>query len=359
MKRTYRILIIIALILIVFRLLLPLMVLHYVNNALSKVDGYTGEVKSIRLSLIKGSYTLSGFRINRDEGTRKPVEYCQAENAAVTIQWKSLLKKHITCSVLIDTPVVVITKIKKTVEEKEDTISLPTLLKRLVPFTVNSIEINNGTIQFIDKETSPNVDVSMKSVHVRALNLTNIPDRRDSLPSTIAVQAYIYGGNLNVNMKMNPLASNPAFDLNLELKNTNLVLLNDFLKAYGNFTVNKGTFSIFTEMAARDGNFKGYVKPLIENLDVLGPEDRNTSFFHKVWESIVGTIGQVFKNQKKDQQASKIPIEGKFSKPKIKVLYAIGEVLKNAFIQALVPAIDNEINLSKVSTEKKPDKGKK
>ena len=98
-------------------------------------------------------------------------------------------------------------------------------------------------------------------------------------------------------MNINPLAKQPTFDLNAELKDTNLVLLNDFFKAYAKIDVNKGKFGMYTEVAAKDGSFKGYVKPIIKDLDVLGHEDRDDNVFRKMWEGLVGFVGQVFKNQ--------------------------------------------------------------
>jgi hypothetical protein len=176
-------------------------------------------------------------------------------------------------------------------------------------------------------------------------------DSVNDLPSTLSARASVYEGNLYVDMKLNALANQPTFDLDAELKNTNLVLLNDFFKAYGNFTVNQGSFSLFSEMAASNGRFEGYVKPLIKELDVLGPEDRDENFFQKVWESVVGAAGTILKNQKEDQVATKIPIEGTFKNPETRVLFAIGEVLRNAFIQALMPSIDREINYRTVKQE--------
>jgi len=107
-------------------------------------------------------------------------------------------------------------------------------------------------------------------------------------------------------MKLNALADNATFYLTAEIKNTNLVLLNDFLKAYGNFDVHRGNLGLYTEMAAKDGKFKGYVKPIITDLKVVGPEDRHDTFFNKVWEQIVGAAGVIFRNQKKDQVATKV-----------------------------------------------------
>ena len=152
-------------------------------------------------------------------------------------------------------------------------------------------------------------------------------------------------------MNLNALAENATFDLNAELKNTNLVLLNDFIKANGNFTIEKGVIAVYTEIAAKNGKFKGYVKPIIKELSVLGPEDKNESFFQKIWESIVGTVGTVLKNQEKDQLASKIPIEGNFKNPESNTLQAVVEVLENAFVQALVPRIDHEINIHSIKSK--------
>lgn len=51
--------------------------------------------------------------------------------------------------------------------------------------------------------------------------------------------ADIYGGSATMNMKLDALNKIPTFDFNAELLNLNLVEVNDFLKAYGNFDVQK------------------------------------------------------------------------------------------------------------------------
>jgi hypothetical protein len=223
-----------------------------------------------------------------------------------------------------------------------------------MPLTVNRFEVNNGSIHYVDKTSNPKVDISLKQTHILAVNLSNVINNKVELPSTVTAQASVYEGTLNYNMKLNALAKKATFELNAELRNANLVLLNDFLLAYGNFDVEKGKFSLYTEMAAKGGKFKGYVKPIIKDLQVVGPKDKNDTFFHKIWEYIVGAVGVIFKNQKEDQLASKIRIEGDFSNPQTYTLDAIFEVLRNAFIQALLPSIDHEININSVG-KKQPE----
>jgi len=119
--------------------------------------------------------------------------------------------------------------------------------------------------------------------------------------------------------------------------------------------VNKGTFGLYTEVAAKEGSFVGYVKPIIKDLDVLGKEDRDDNLLQKTWEGIVGGVGQVFKNQSKDQVATKVEFEGKLKNPNTDTWSAIGNVLENAFIRAIQPAIDKEINIASID-EKKGEK---
>ena len=166
-----------------------------------------------------------------------------------------------------------------------------------MPLQVNRFEILNGNVRYLDGTSNPKVDILMTNIHVVATNLRNSYDSSKLLPAKVIARAKVYEGEFTFNMNINPLAKKPTFDLNAELKDTNLVLLNDFFKAYAKIDVNKGKFGMYTEVAAKDAAFKGYVKPIIKDLDVLGHEDRNDNIFRKMWEGLVGFVGQVFKNQ--------------------------------------------------------------
>jgi hypothetical protein len=144
--------------------------------------------------------------------------------------------------------------------------------------------------------------------------------------------------------------------MSAELNNTNLVKLNDFFLAYAKVDVNTGRFGLYTEVAAKDEEFRGYVKPVIKDLDVLGKEDRKDNLLQKLWEAIAGGAGKLFENKNKDQLATKVPIQGRLDNPKTNVWVAIVNVLQNAFIQAIQPAIDNEISIASVKEDKKEKK---
>ena len=121
-----------------------------------------------------------------------------------------------------------------------------------------------------------------------AQRLRNSYDSSAVLPASIHATADVYEGKLRFDAKLNPLANAPTFDMSAELTQTNLVKLNDFFQAYAKVDVNDGRFGLYTEVAAKDEEFKGYVKPVIKNLDILGKEDRKDNLLQKLWEAVAG-----------------------------------------------------------------------
>jgi hypothetical protein len=356
MKKKYLILISVVILLIIIRISLPYVVLYYANKTLTEMSGYYGHIDDIDLSLYRGAYIIHNIYLNKvDSVTNKETEFFKSPDIDLSIEWGSVFHGSLVGKIVFESPVLIFTKNKTELSQvRKDTSDFRKLLDHFMPLTVNRFEVNNGSIHYVDKTSNPKVDISLKQTHILAVNLSNVINNKVELPSTVTAQASVYEGTLNYNMKLNALAKKATFELNAELRNANLVLLNDFLLAYGNFDVEKGKFSLYTEMAAKGGKFKGYVKPIIKDLQVVGPKDKNDTFFHKIWEYIVGAVGVIFKNQKEDQLASKIRIEGDFSNPQTYTLDAIFEVLRNAFIQALLPSIDHEININSVG-KKQPE----
>lgn len=360
-KKRKRILIIlgsILLLLVMVRIALPYIILHYANKTLAEMNGYYGHIEDVDLSIYRGAYTVCDFYLNKvDSITGKQSQFFDSRLIDLSIEWGALLHGSIVGELVFETPRLKF--IKDKVEPKQlaaDTSDFRELLKGFMPVKVNRFEIRNGTIQYVDETSSPKVDIKLTNAEVLATNLRNAYDNSELLPSTVTATAGIYEGTFELNMKLNPLADRATFDLNAELENTNLVLLNEFFQAYAKIDVNKGTFGLYTEVAAKEGKFKGYVKPIIKDLDVVGKEDRKDNFFQKVWEAVVGTAGQILKNQKEDQVATKVPFEGDLSSPDVKTWTAIIEVLRNAFVQALFPSIEQQINITSIGKADEEDK---
>lgn len=358
MKKATKIILIIVTVLIVIRLILPYVVLHFANKKLATMKGYYGHIDDIDIALIRGAYKIDSIYLNKvDTVTHKQTEFFSASLIDLSVEWKAIFHGSIVGELVFEKPILKFVKDKVEPSAlRKDSTSFKDLLHSFMPLKINRFEINDGKIKYIDNSTKPKVDIQMTNTHILAENLRNSYDSAVLLPAKVRASSEIYGGELTLNMKLNPLSDDPTFDMNTEAKNIELVKLNEFFQAYAKVDVNKGTFGLYAEAAAKEGKFDGYVKPIIKDLDILGKEDRKDNIFRKLWEGIVGTVADVFSNQQKDQFATKIPFKGEVKNLDPNIWYAIGEIIKNAFIRALAPAIDNEINIASVDKPKEEKK---
>jgi hypothetical protein len=344
-KKTLIILACIIVVFAIFRLVLPSIVLHVVNKKLATLDGYIGHVYDIDILLIAGKYTLRDVQVVKTGG-KVPVPFFQAQRADLSVEWGALFKGSIVGEIEVDkaelnfvqgpTEETTQTKAPNNWEEKVD---------EIMPLRINRFTFTNSEVHYRDFHSKPKVDVKMKEVNIVATNLTNVQDETDLLPASATASAQFYGGKTTVNVKLNPFSKTPVFDLNAEMKGLNLTDINDFLEAYGNFEVHKGELNVYTEAAAKEGKIKGYVKPIVKDLDVVQGKG---NILKVVWEAIVGVSAWLFKNHPKDQLATQIEFEGSLDKPDINVFSVLGETLRNAFIQAIHPKIENTVNISTV-----------
>ena len=139
---------------------------------------------------------------------------------------------------------------------------------------------------------------------------------------------------------MNLLKPKPAFEMNCGLTNVDLTALNDFLRAYGKFDVERGTFALYTSVAADGGTYEGYFKVFFNDLDVFAWEKkRKKNILEVFWHAIVGGVATVFKNHPKDQLATKVPVSGSYTNSSVGIWTATATLLQYAFIHALVPKL--------------------
>lgn len=352
-----RILLICLIVIIGIRLALPYIILHFVNKKLTEIDGYRGHVRDIDLALIVGSYKIKDIELVKTGG-EIPVPFFSAEVIDLSVEWKALFHGGLVGEIEVSDPQLNYVKgpTDATSQTKIDK-DWKDVVDDLMPLKINRFEINNGEIHYRDFHSSPEVDIYANHIHILAQNLSNNTNDTVLLPSTVSGYANLFGGNATLEMKLDALAKIPTFDLNAELKNSDLTEFNNFLKAYANFDVNKGTFSIYTEAAAKDNEIKGYAKPLIKDLDVVDWKEEDETVGEKLWESVVGLGAWVFKNHKEDQLATQIDFEGRTDNPDIDVWSLVAETLRNAFIKALYASIENTINITSVDNSE-PEKKK-
>src|SRR5450631_2442610 len=352
-KRLFIILGSLLVLLIAVRIALPYILLRLVNKELQHIPGYTGHVEDIDVALIRGAYKIKSIKLEKTGG-KIPVPFFSAPLIDLSIQWASLLHGRIVGKIEVDEPRLNFAKgpTEATSQTKIDS-SWTDVVKKLMPLKLNKFEIVEGQIHYRDFHSKPTFDIFTKQVHILAENLNNAEKNKEVLPSTITASADVYGGKATATMKMDALAKTPTFDGNVKLEGLNMANLNNFIVAFAKFDIKSGEISIYSEAAAKNGKITGYTKPIIKNLKVVNWEKDKEKPLKIAYEAVVEAIAWVFKNHNKEQLATKVEFEGNIKNPNIDIWQIIGQVLKNAFIQALYPSIENSVNINSLNGEAK------
>ena len=371
-RRSWIILGSILLLLIVGRLMLSYFVTRYVNKVLAGIEGYEGSIQDVDISLIRGAYAIHGLKLFKVNGHEK-VPFIDIPTTDLSVEWSALFKGSVVGEIIFERPQLNFIggdgdESKKPGNDTQtgEDVDWTEPIKKLLPLQINRLEINNGSVFFYDFTTKPKVDVHLDSLNVIATNLNNASKQKDRLPSNVTATATsIGGGKLTVNMDINVLKEIPDLDLNLKFEGINMPALNDFFVAYSKVDIERGQFNLYTELAVNNANVTGYVKPVAQNIKIVDWDKDKKNPLNLVWQSIVGVVAEFFENQKEDQFATKVPIQGNLKDLKSGVWPTIWNVFRNAFVQAFARNTDNTIKFSdatpaaQVEKEKSPKEKRK
>jgi len=349
-KILIRILVVLLVLLIAFRIYLPTIVLHYVNKEINTIPGYQGHVDNIGISLWRGAYQINGITLNKLSG-EVPVPFFASKKIDLSVEWGALFHGAIVAKIKFFNPVInfVNGPTEASSQSGVDS-SWIQVVRNLMPLDINRVDIINGEVHYRDFHSSPNINIFISSINAKAANLRNKVDKDKVLPSTISASATCFQtGNLKLDIALDPLNQQPTFELREEMKGVELTALNDFTEAYLKFKITGGTLEVYTEVAAANGAFDGYTKPLFHHIEVETNIKENKNIWHWLVANGAQFISNLFSNHSHDQQfATRIPIHGTFKSPKPDNWAAIGGVIKNAFIQALTPTLDSTLHISDI-----------
>jgi hypothetical protein len=340
----------ILLLLIILRILLPSIVLRYVNNELNTLPNYNGHVDDIKIRLWRGAYKIEGVTLNKITN-QVPVPFFSAKTVDLSVEWRALFHGAIVAKIIFLQPKInfVNGPTEASSQTKMDS-GWITMVEKLFPLDINRVDIKDGEVHYMDFHSNPKIDIFLSQIEATATNLRNKEEKGKALPSTVVVYATCFNtGNLSIDVALDPLNPQPTFELKEKMKNVQLTSFSDFTEAYFKFKIIGGEMELYTEIAAINGAFDGYTKPLLHNLKIETNYKENKNIWH--WLIANGTqfITNIFSNHSHQKQfATRIPLHGTFKKPTTDVWASIGGILKNAFIQALTPTLDSTLHITDV-----------
>lgn len=120
--------------------------------------------------------------------------------------------------------------------------------------------------------------------------------------------------------------------------------LNRFIKA----DAESGQFELYVELAAADGKFKGYAKPVMQNVNIYSSEEPEKNPLRRLWEGLIEFAAEVFENEEQEQVAARVPFSGTIENPKAGILATMVSVLRNAFVGAFARSLEGSISVREV-----------
>jgi Domain of Unknown Function (DUF748) len=211
-----------------------------------------------------------------------------------------------------------------------------------VDIAVREFDIDHSNFSYTDQTGNPNYKLFINDTD---LTLKNLSNHQQQGAADVSLHGKFMGsGNSTVSGTFLASGKGPAFDLKIAVVNTDLPSLNDLLRSFGRFDVAAGKLSVYSQLAVRDGNIDGYVKPMFADLEVYNyQKDKNTPILHQAKELVIGGVSHLLKSHRTNQVASDIDLKGKLNSPNVDTWQALGQVLRNAFIQAILPGFDRAV----------------
>jgi Domain of Unknown Function (DUF748) len=208
---------------------------------------------------------------------------------------------------------------------------------------IHRVDIEKSRVAFTDQAKNPPFKLFMTDLSLLATRLSN---HFEEGPATVNLRGKFMGsGDSSVTGTFRPEKQGPDFNLDMAIRNTDLPSLNDLLRAYGRLDVAAGQFSLFSQLGVRDGEMNGYIKPLFSNLKVYSyAQDKNKPVLKQAYQMAVGAASHLFRNPSTNQVATQVNVAGNLKNPDVSTWQAMLQLIQNAFVQAILPGFDRQVN---------------
>lgn len=341
------------LVIIILRVSAPFIVEWAINRQLENTEGIYGKVAGVDLHLYRGGYQIQGIELFM-EGGDQHYPLLKVDTLDLSILWSALLDGNIVANIVVQQPVLnLVDRENKKVlanEAVRDEKNWLALVKSLTPFSIDRMEVVDGAFHFLKPDSEPKVDVFLSKVDVLIENISNSQALSHSLLSRVQVTAQMMKeSEIKIEGQFDPFNGIPTFDLDMEMQRLPLLRLDDFIRVYTPFDVEGGSLDMALELAAENGNIKGYLKPGIYDLDVFDwredVQKDHDNPFQVIFEALTGGVAELLENQKRDLLATKIELQGKIDSPEAPIFPVIVGLLKNGFMSAYDITVEDSVSL--------------
>jgi len=345
-RRHLGVLLAIVVVLLVARAVMPYAVKHYLNGRMQRMGDYHGQIADIDIHLWRGAYSIDELQITKVSG-KVPVPLLNAPRTDIEVSWRALSHGTVRGKVAFFRPVLnFVDGSGKGDSQSGKGVDWRAQLKMLAPIRLDEVSVTNGTVTFQNFVSSPRVDLKMTDVNASASNLTNVEGKGGSRVAHFQATAKVLGqAPLETHAEFDPLQDQGDFKFDLRISDVDVTKANQLARAYAGLDFASGHGDFTMQLEARQGQLNGYAKPLFRDLQIFSwkqdVEQEKKNPLRLAWEAVAQGVTSVFKNQEKDQFATRVPISGRIDDKKLGTFAAIVGVLHNAFVHAYSPQLEH------------------
>jgi hypothetical protein len=352
-RRALLILGIVAVAAVALRLAAPFAVEHYVNRQLADMGEYRGSVADIELNLIRGGYVLHNLEIVKRDASPETPPFASIPAMELTLLWRALFRGQAVGEVVMSEPQLNLVQAEANDQKQLGTgVNWPQEIRDLFPFRLHRVAARDGLVTFRAPGISTDDSLTMRGFQMQLRNLTNVQDLTEPAFADLDVRGEIMG-NAPVTLvgSIDPNEQTPTFDVDLTIEGARLVDVNPWLREFLKVDAEMGVFSMYSELAAAEGRFEGYVRPILEDPQFVSANEDEEGPFRKAWEGLVNIAAKILENKQEDQVATQIPLRGEIENPEAGVLAALANLVRNAFVAAFSRSLEGSISLRDVASD--------
>ncbi len=236
---------------------------------------------------------------------------------------------------------------KTTAVEKKRAVLVGKTAKKLsnkqdLLISADELSLTGCTLGFVNEAARKPYRVFLSDADFRLNNFSNQFSRG---PAKVKLQGKFMGsGATMMSGTFRPKNKGADLDLYVKIDTTQMTSMNNLLRAYGDFDVSAGSFSLVTELHVKDDRVSGYIKPFFQDMIVYDRrKDKDKPIAHQAYEMLVGGVAMILENRSRQQVATKVDISGPLEHPQTSSWQMLVELVKNAFFKAILPKFEKQV----------------
>jgi len=200
-------------------------------------------------------------------------------------------------------------------------------------------KILNSEVGFVNQSTDPDYRVFITDMN---MDVNNLGNRLEEGTGIVKLTGKFMGsGSTEVYGAFRPEKPKPDFDMKVKIVKTKVAAFNDVLRAYGDMDTHQGVFAFFSDLSVKNDEIRGYVKPLLKDVEVYDPEqDKDKSLTKKLYEAVVGGVLGLLENKAHHEAATITDMSGPVENPHANTWQIVEKLVQNAFFKAILPGFE-------------------